>query len=387
MSDFGSIIRPMRRILLALGVSFSAGLLSLAAAPAALAQSETFKQGFAAYTAGEFDRAAELWTESARAGDAESQNLLALLYVEGQGVERDMSEAIRLYTAAAEQNHIDAQYALAVIAFDGIGGVPRDLQTAVAWLQIAAKRGHVLAQFDLGNAYARGSGVSRDLKEAAGWFRKAADQGHPDAQFNLGVLRVRGDGLAADKARALEWFKSAGAQGHGEAQFNAGVMLSTGDENVPADPAAGLTWLKKASDQGVANAQLALGNILLSCTDTAPELAKNEILKNLCTAAAEDAALSTTGDDRAARLILSASEGGQADAQMLVAELYAEGRGLDQNPVQALSWLMLAEERGRQNPALRASLGQSMTEAQKAEAVQLATQRKAGAIGPQLSTN
>jgi TPR repeat protein len=58
----------------------------------------------------------------------------------------------------------------------------------VAMWTTAADQGNVVAQFNLSVMYFIGRGVNEDLKEAARWFQKSAGQGHADAQHNFGGM-------------------------------------------------------------------------------------------------------------------------------------------------------------------------------------------------------
>jgi hypothetical protein len=75
------------------------------------------------------------------------------MYVNGEGVEKDMNQAVELFKKAAEQGHVDAQN-------------------------------------NLGAMYFTGEGVNRDEKEAIKWFEKAASQGNSDAQANLDAIKA-----------------------------------------------------------------------------------------------------------------------------------------------------------------------------------------------------
>ena len=61
-----------------------------------------------------------------------------------------------------------------------------DGQTAYRLLRPLADQGEAEAQFALGLLYYRGLGVTRDPAAAVSWYRKAADQGYAKAQFRLG---------------------------------------------------------------------------------------------------------------------------------------------------------------------------------------------------------
>jgi TPR repeat protein len=64
--------------------------------------------------------------------------------------------------------------------------VERDLPRAAELFQHAAASGYDRAQFNLGLMYLNGLGVARCRDTAMHWLRQAAGQGHPDA---LQVMR------------------------------------------------------------------------------------------------------------------------------------------------------------------------------------------------------
>ena len=99
----------------------------------------------------------------------------------------NMNEADVLLAHALDGN-ATAQYKLGVMYLEG-DGVARDLAKAVKWWRKAAEQGDVMAQYLLGVMYNLGLGVTEDEEEAARWFREAAEQGHAEAQFNLEILR------------------------------------------------------------------------------------------------------------------------------------------------------------------------------------------------------
>ena len=105
----------------------------------------------------------------------------------------------------AEQGEAEAQFWLGWKYLEG-EGVAKDVAEAVKWFRKAADRGHVDAQSTLGVMYASGEGVTKDATEAVKWFRKAAVQGDLDAQRILGVMYVSGEGVAEDNAEAVKRF-------------------------------------------------------------------------------------------------------------------------------------------------------------------------------------
>lgn len=63
------------------------------------------------------------------------------MYDLGEGVPKNISEAVRLYRLAAEQGHAKAQYNLGVTYNTG-EGVPKNLVRAHLWANVAAANGH-----------------------------------------------------------------------------------------------------------------------------------------------------------------------------------------------------------------------------------------------------
>ena len=59
--------------------------------------------GIVAYQRGDYAEARAAWTPLALAGDAEAQYYLGHLHAEGEGVVRDLGQALRWFRAAAEQ--------------------------------------------------------------------------------------------------------------------------------------------------------------------------------------------------------------------------------------------------------------------------------------------
>jgi TPR repeat protein len=121
---------------------------------------------------------------AAEQGDADAQNRLCVHYRKTGG----LGCAVNGFSLAAEQGDAEAQYRLGLNYFNGGEGVTRDLDEAVKWYRLAAEQGHVYAQSSLALMYSKGEGVTRDLAEATKWFRLAAEQGHAFAQRNLNCL-------------------------------------------------------------------------------------------------------------------------------------------------------------------------------------------------------
>ena len=186
-------------------------------------------------------------------GNSIAQNLLGLMYYNGQGFPKDRVQGVAWYRKAAEQGNADAQNNLGVAYLFG-SGVSLDASEAAAWFRKAADQGNILGEFNLGLAYEKGRGVSQDYSQALAWYLKAAMQGYPEAQNNLANLYQRGEGTPKNDAEAFVWYRKSAEQGYATAQAMLGFMYGTG-LGVPKDSVQAVDWYRKAATQGNTIAQ------------------------------------------------------------------------------------------------------------------------------------
>lgn len=163
--------------------------------------------------------------------------------------------------------------------------VPRTYGEAMNWYREAADAGDAKAMFYLGLTLEQGLRAGGNPKDAIAWYRKSADKGFALAQFKLGQLYQFGQIVAQDSKAARAWYGKAAEQGLADAQYNLAVMLETGDG-------------------GEADAQ------------------------------------------RAMTLYHDAAKGGIPEAFLNLAGLLAQGELVDQDLVEALKWLILADRAG-----------------------------------------
>ncbi len=95
----------------------------------------------AAFEAGNYAEARELWLPLAEAGDAEAQNAVGTIYYLGLGVERNYRKALEWFEQAAKQGHSRAQRNLGMLYMDG-HGTGQDYLKAYTWFYAADKQGN-----------------------------------------------------------------------------------------------------------------------------------------------------------------------------------------------------------------------------------------------------
>jgi len=244
--------------------------------------SPTYEDARQAEQDGDFDSAAEIWSDLADEGDGRALLALYRLY-EATGVgfrndrearralrrlarefespagqfllgkalleERDIQGAREWINRSADQGYAEAeryrderdqllgrmirtqngspaqQAELGNDLYFGNHGVPQDYEEAAVWYRKAAERDHVDAQATLAYQYLEGLGVEKDEHEAYAWYREAALKGHPSAQGNLGYLYGEGRGTDQDDIKAYAWSVLASENGYGPAERNKEVYL------------------------------------------------------------------------------------------------------------------------------------------------------------------
>lgn len=155
--------------------------------------------------------------ERADVGDAEGFYRLGLLYEQGRGTERDLSEAARHYLRAAEMGHTESRFALGLIYLGALPDSPRDDARAFGWFEAAARQGHARASYFLALAYENGAGTDARPDRALEWYRRAASRGQREALFAIARIYATGAGVAEDLAQAHAWNQLALARGHPKA--------------------------------------------------------------------------------------------------------------------------------------------------------------------------
>ena len=151
------------------------------------------------------DRAFILMRRAAEAGKPLAQfNLAQMLSESGS-----LSEAVGWYEKAAEAKLADAQYAMAQIYAEGVGGKPRDMEEARRWLSLAARSNFDTAQVDLGTWMVEGRGGPVDFAEGFAWLKRAADSGNVAAWNRVAKLYQAGIGVDPDPIAAAAWYMRA----------------------------------------------------------------------------------------------------------------------------------------------------------------------------------
>jgi hypothetical protein len=164
-----------------------------------LSHADQLEDAKAAIENKDFEKAYELLCPLAEGNNAEAQTILGTLYINGQGVEKDVTKGLSLIMKAGTQGFEAARiralnvcmelgkqgdaaaiYNVGYMCLNGWGG-EQDANDCIEWLETAAKLGHIRAGKVLSQIYTKGIfGITPDKEKASYWSDMAA-------AFTIGV--------------------------------------------------------------------------------------------------------------------------------------------------------------------------------------------------------
>ncbi|WP_092495409.1 tetratricopeptide repeat protein [Faunimonas pinastri] len=198
--------------------------------PGSMSPSEAFRTGYAAYKKGDTSQAIDALNYAASKGHAGALWKLGQMYATGDGVTKDDSKALKMFSQVADDYAdgnphgpdapfvADAFVALGTYYQRGIpGSVEADVDRARRYYLYAASYfGDSEAQYQLACMYLNGTGGDKSPRQAARWYKLAAEKGHAGAQAQLGMLLFQGVGVARNPIKGLMWLSIARLTGRGD---------------------------------------------------------------------------------------------------------------------------------------------------------------------------
>lgn len=297
------------------------------------------------------EMAIHLYRLAAEQGHPEAQvNLGSLLE---EGTPGQLEEAVYWYTVAAEQNAmVQAQYNLGILYFIG-KGVKQNFSQALKLFTQAAQKGDVESTILVGSMHEKGQGILKMPEEAIYWYKKAIQKGSHDAQFKLASLLDRGiNQNEKNPVEAFPLFLEIAKKGHPEAQYRVGHMLKEG-RGVHKNSRQALIWFHKSAEQGLAQAQYMLSklyeqgqkNILNQDPQQAQEFFNKAIEQEYPLALYEGALNYLDGvgqfekdETKSITLLTRAAELDHVKAQGLLARFFLNGHIVSRDPIKARYW-------------------------------------------------
>ena len=178
---------------------------------------DDFEQAVDAYRKGDYIQALNTFYTLAKDDDAKAQYNVGLMYANGFGVQKDVTQAKMWYEKAAKQGNGAAQYNLAQM-FHILGTQdPEAYKRAKYWYEKAIEAEIKEANNNLGTLFLHGQGVEENELKAFALFQKGAKLEDAMAQVNMAILYIWGKKVAHDKLKGYENLKKALQAGRSEA--------------------------------------------------------------------------------------------------------------------------------------------------------------------------
>lgn len=286
---------------------------------------------------------------AANAGDAPARMLLQDPVIAAFQAPADQRAA--LLTPLAEKGDRVAQWMLG----EHYRYPLYEIEAALRWYRASAAQGFGLAATALGGIYATGFGGAMKIDQGEGlrWYRQAVDLGDGAAMSAFATFHQRGDfGLPKSDSESLAWYKRAVDVGYFAPEFSIAIAYSEGI-GTPKDAAEAVRWFQRAVEHGDQRAMTELAAAYRNGTGTAQDRPAAAALYTRLAAMGDRNSLvplaatyAEMGDNKnALQWYLIAADAGERGAIRPLGEIYAKGKGVERDLVEA-AWYYAADEAG-----------------------------------------
>ncbi|MGF6786804.1 tetratricopeptide repeat protein [Paraburkholderia sp. 35.1] len=230
---------------------------------------KTYDDGLTAYRAGmaamesddtgrQFQYAAAIWQQGLNSGDARNYVAMAVLYLYGRGVARDLFSAQSYANGVAVKGNAGGRLVLGLV-MRATGDVEKGLRE----IRTAASAGNRVAENELGVIYESGDGVPEDLAEAKRWYASAAVKGLVAASRNL--MRLNGGNEPKTAREQFTDVRQEAEKGDRVAMYELATMYHIG-KGTTINYSAALVWYRRSAERQYSRAKNMLG-LIFSATN------------------------------------------------------------------------------------------------------------------------
>ena len=246
------------------------------------------------------------------------------MYADGDGVEKDIEQAMYWYTRSAEAGYALAQFTLGLRHL-----LMENYDKASHWLRKADGNGLVFSDFvpDVMNTIASSFMKGNHNDEALYWYTRGAEQGLAESQYMLGIQYIANLIVAKDYKKAIYWFEKADKQGYEGAhdklrstQYDLGNAYYYGWHNYPKDYRESVRWFEQSALNGYAEGQRELCICYLNGTGV------------------------HTNPEKAIYWLKKAVEQGDSEAKRILGLMYLDGDHVPKDTVKGFNLIKEAAE-------------------------------------------
>lgn len=251
--------------------------------------------------------------DQAQFGVAASQYRLAMMYRDGDSVEKDEDKYLEWLVKASDQGYKDAQVAYADLLF--ASGTEEARSEAVILYQSAANKGDVTARSRL-SSMSGGGAEDPDRKELLDLCKEIAESGNPSDVTRYAAVLLKTAWSEDDRKAAFEQYLRASEGGNPDVYYQLAMMYD-GGIGTAKDFDSYLRMLTRAAEAGHYKAIVTLGEMYRS----GKRVERDE----------------KTAFDWFLRGALD----GDVSCQYAVACMYRDGEGVEKNEAEAERWFRI----------------------------------------------
>ena len=198
------------------------------------------------------EKAYQYFKQGSDLGDLWATGALGRMYMYGHYVAKDVNQAKKLLTSAANENISFAQNCLGDICADE----EEDYVSALRWYKSSSEQDNPYGSYKCGFLYYYGLGVGEDEEIALSYFLKAADDDMAESYFYIGQIYCNKE----DYQKAFMWFEKSAEAGYYSGMDGLGGLYYFGD-GVETDYKEAYKWLSQAAEGNNADACFLVGHM------------------------------------------------------------------------------------------------------------------------------
>lgn len=171
-----------------------------------------------------------------------------MLYISGQGVEKNKEKAVELVSSVIESGVVEG-YLISGLAAADENDYVLALECFHKVLDGTEPVFMAVAMNNMGIMYKNGLGVEQDYAKAMEWFEKSVELNNNNsiAMCWIGYMYEYGDGVEPDYEKAMEWYMKSAELNNYEAMTYIAELYENG-LGVKQDYNEAMRWYNKAED-------------------------------------------------------------------------------------------------------------------------------------------
>jgi tetratricopeptide (TPR) repeat protein len=183
---------------------------------------------------GNTGEALKSFTQASKTGVTKAFYELGLMYEKGNGVQKNIPQAIKYYEEATHTNNDqergDAFVSLGMLYWKGAEDLKQDFDKALQYFKSAGV--HKEALYNMGCMYLEGEGIQQSSKIAINFFERAFSLGSLEAYTKLGYIYLKGIGIPKDLEKANHYLSIANTFKDGDGDIEIQNLLQAIQEEL-----------------------------------------------------------------------------------------------------------------------------------------------------------